>query len=90
MNGKVRDAAKCNKNEFGNIAIGRKRLMLSELWKVAAKYGNWQENIVNSTKSKRSGKIWIVTLQNGVVTGNYCKWQKKIGGRQIMDNDRKI
>ena len=54
--------------------------MLSELWKVAAKYGNWLENIVNGTKSKRSSKIWIVKVENGGVAGNYCNWQEKLGG----------
>ena len=51
MDGKVRDAAKCNKNLIEKYSNWQEKIMFSELWKVAAKFGNWQENIVNGTKS---------------------------------------
>ena len=78
MDGKVRDAANCNKNLFGKYSNWQEKIMFSELWKVAAKYENWQENIVN--KSQRSSKICTMTVKNWELAGNDCKWKKKLGG----------
>ena len=61
-------------NEYGNIAIERKRLMLGGIWKVAGKYGNWQENIANGSKGNRPSKIWLMAGNNVGLAGNYKSW----------------
>lgn len=61
-------------NEYGNIAIERKRLTLSGIWKVAGKYDNWQENIANGSKGNRPSKIWLMAENNVGLARNYYKW----------------
>ena len=61
-------------NEYGNIAIERKRLTLSGIWKVAGKYGNWQENIANGSKGRRASKIGLMAENNVGLARNYYKW----------------
>ena len=61
-------------NEYGNIAIERKRLTLSGIWIVAGKYGNWQEDIANGSKISKASKIGLMAENNLALARNYIKW----------------
>lgn len=64
-------------NEYEDRAIERKRVRLSGIWKVAGKYGNWQENIANGSKGNRPSKKTITSGRRGRSCGGISEVTKK-------------
>ena len=65
-------------NEYEDRAIERKRVRLSGIWKVAGKYGNWQENIDNGSKGNRHSKKTITGGRRVRSCGGISEVKKKI------------